>query len=136
LGSSNGTYVNRRRVQDGVVNPGDEIRFDTLVFQVEAPEPPIVEDNGGEKTSFRPLVSESAPQPVASKPAAAPAAASAATPAPAASASKPRPVAPAPVEAKVDNSAAVTTKTSGNGGMIAVAAVVVVGLAVAAWFFI
>lgn len=134
LGSSNGTYVNRRRVQDGVVNPGDEIRFDTLVFQVEAPEPPIVEDNGGEKTSFRPLVGESAPQPVASKPTAAPAAASAATPAPAAS--KPRPVAPAPVEAKVDNSAAATTKTSGNGGMIAIAAVVVVGLAVAAWFFI
>lgn len=38
LGSSNGTFVNRKKVQEGVVHGGDELRFDTLVFQVVAPE--------------------------------------------------------------------------------------------------
>lgn len=61
LGSSNGTYVNRRKVQEGVVNPGDELRFDTLVFQVEAPEVPVVaEEQGGDKTMFRPAVAVAA----------------------------------------------------------------------------
>lgn len=38
LGSSNGTFVNRKKVQEGVVHGGDELRFDTLVFEVIAPE--------------------------------------------------------------------------------------------------
>ena len=79
LGSSNGTYVNRRKVQEGVVNPGDELRFDTLVFQVEAPEAPVdVWDDGGDKTMFRPAVAVATQQSPASavaasaKPASAP----------------------------------------------------------------
>lgn len=69
LGSSNGTFVNRKKVDDAVVSHGDEIRFDTLVFQVEAPggaSAPAPED-GGDATQFRPAVSVPASQPVAQK---------------------------------------------------------------------
>lgn len=37
LGSSNGTFVNRKKVTETALRPGDEIRLDTLVFRVEAP---------------------------------------------------------------------------------------------------
>lgn len=50
LGSSNGTFVNRKKVQEGVVHGGDELRFDTLVFEVVAPEG-VEED--AETTQFR-----------------------------------------------------------------------------------
>lgn len=89
LGSSNGTYVNRKKVQEGIVNPGDELRFDTLVFSAEGPGDEPQEQ--GEATQFRAAID---PDAVASgdraKPAARPAAASApaatARPAPAQSA--------------------------------------------------
>src|SRR5690606_9620983 len=61
LGSSNGTFVNRKKIDDSVVNPGDEVRFDTLVFQVEAPggQAPV-SDDGGDATQCRPGVSVAA----------------------------------------------------------------------------
>ena len=96
LGSSNGTYVNRKKVQDAVVNPGDELRFDTLVFLVESPEdgaPQVVEpeaESEGERTMFRPAVALSG----------SPAAASAAPAAPAAAQPKPAPTPAAPVARK------------------------------------
>lgn len=37
LGSSNGTYINARRVQQGFLNPGDELRLDAVRFIVVAP---------------------------------------------------------------------------------------------------
>jgi len=37
LGSSNGTYINGRRVQQGFLNPGDELRLDAVRFIVVAP---------------------------------------------------------------------------------------------------
>lgn len=37
LGSSNGTYVNDKRVENAVLKVGDELRLDTLRFQVTAP---------------------------------------------------------------------------------------------------
>jgi pSer/pThr/pTyr-binding forkhead associated (FHA) protein len=37
LGSSNGTYVNNRRVQQGFLNPGDELRLDAVRFILVAP---------------------------------------------------------------------------------------------------
>ena len=37
LGSSNGTYVNGRRVQQAFLNPGDELKLDTVRFIVVAP---------------------------------------------------------------------------------------------------
>ncbi|MDF1780921.1 MAG: FHA domain-containing protein [Alcanivoracaceae bacterium] len=74
LGSSNGTYVNRKKVDDAVVNAGDEIRFDTLVFQVEAPAnaapvTPAAPSEGADSTMFRPAAAAPAPKPAASQPA-------------------------------------------------------------------
>lgn len=37
LGSSNGTYINNRRVQHGFLNPGDELRLDAVRFILVAP---------------------------------------------------------------------------------------------------
>lgn len=37
LGSSNGTYINAKRVQQGFLNPGDELRLDAVRFIVVAP---------------------------------------------------------------------------------------------------
>lgn len=37
LGSSNGTYINNRRVQQGFLNPGDELRLDAVRFILVAP---------------------------------------------------------------------------------------------------
>lgn len=84
LGSANGTYVNRKRVNEAVVNPGDEIRFDTLVFEVESTRAQtLTATDGDEATRFQPALkaaeaSESSPL---SEPAVTPAAPAAATPA-------------------------------------------------------
>ncbi len=133
LGSSNGTYVNRKKVQEGVVNPGDELRFDTLVFQVEAPEAPVVEESAGDKTMFRPAVT-AAPasgQPAAAAAPARPASPPASAPAPAAkpAASKPaQQAAPRPASAPAQAS-----NGSSKVGLIVVA-VAVAGLIGVAWF--
>jgi pSer/pThr/pTyr-binding forkhead associated (FHA) protein len=37
LGSSNGTYINNKRVQHGFLNPGDELRLDAVRFILVAP---------------------------------------------------------------------------------------------------
>lgn len=37
LGSSNGTYINGKRVQQGFLNPGDELRLDAVRFVLVAP---------------------------------------------------------------------------------------------------
>jgi len=37
LGSSNGTYINNKRVQTGFLGPGDELRLDTVRFILVAP---------------------------------------------------------------------------------------------------
>lgn len=37
LGSSNGTYINNKRVQQGFLSPGDELRLDAVRFIVVAP---------------------------------------------------------------------------------------------------
>jgi pSer/pThr/pTyr-binding forkhead associated (FHA) protein len=128
LGSSNGTYVNRKKVQEGVVNPGDELRFDTLVFQVEAPEAPVVEETAGDKTMFRPAVTAA---PVAGQPAAATAAPARPAAAPAAKPAATKPVQPAatrPAPAPVQSGS-----SSSKVGLI-VAAVAVAGLIGVAWF--
>lgn len=61
LGSSNGTFVNRKKVDDSVVLSGDEIRFDTLVFQVESPEPAVQAETDVDSTQFRPAVTVAGP---------------------------------------------------------------------------
>lgn len=127
LGSSNGTYVNRKKVQEGVVNPGDELRFDTLVFQVEAPEAPEVEETGGDKTMFRPAITSA---PASGQPAAAAAPARPAAPVARPAASKPVQSGAAPRPAvPADQSA----NSSSKVGLI-IAAVAVAGLIGVAWF--
>jgi pSer/pThr/pTyr-binding forkhead associated (FHA) protein len=37
LGSTNGSFINGKRVQHGFAAPGDEIGFDTLRFRLTAP---------------------------------------------------------------------------------------------------
>jgi pSer/pThr/pTyr-binding forkhead associated (FHA) protein len=37
LGSSNGTFINNKRVQQGFLNPGDELRLDAVRFIMVAP---------------------------------------------------------------------------------------------------
>jgi len=37
LGSANGTYVNGKRIQSGLLRPGDELRLDTIRFLLIAP---------------------------------------------------------------------------------------------------
>ena len=37
LGSANGTYVNGKRIQTGLLKPGDELRLDTIRFLLIAP---------------------------------------------------------------------------------------------------
>lgn len=97
LGSSNGTFLNRKKIQEGNVKPGDELRFDTLVFVVEAPGQQEEEEEDSNKTSFRAAVQipdsggaaakpapkpAAKPQPAAAKPAPKPAAKPAPAPAP------------------------------------------------------
>src|SRR5438876_792998 len=44
LGSSNGTYLNGTRIDVGVAQGGDELRFDTLRFVVVSPDQVIQRD--------------------------------------------------------------------------------------------
>ena len=37
LGSSNGTYINGQRVQQGLLKPGEELRLDNIRFLLVAP---------------------------------------------------------------------------------------------------
>lgn len=118
LGSSNGTFVNRKKIDDSVVNPGDEVRFDTLVFQVEAPggQTPATDD-AGDATQFRPAVSVATG---AAKPA------QPARPRPAA------PVAAAPAAPAVQP-AIPPAKASSPVGMIAIVVVLLAVGALAYW---
>ncbi|MBV1883952.1 MAG: FHA domain-containing protein [Pseudomonadales bacterium] len=38
LGSANGTFINGRKITEGLAQPGDEIRFDTIALRVVSPE--------------------------------------------------------------------------------------------------
>lgn len=121
LGSSNGTFVNRKKIDDSVVNPGDEVRFDTLVFQVEAPGAPALaaSDDAGDATQFRPAVKVSD------------------APAKPASQARPRPVTPAPAaqaSAAPAQAAAQPVKSSSSMGMVAIMLVLLVAGGLAYWF--
>lgn len=50
LGSTNGTFVNGKRVKESSLSPGDEVRFDQVSFKVEGP------IDGVRKTEVRPSV--------------------------------------------------------------------------------
>ena len=52
LQSSNGTFVNGKRVQQAYLKPGDELGFDNLKFRI------VCSEDDEEKTSVRPVVNE------------------------------------------------------------------------------
>ncbi len=45
LGSSNGTYVNDKRVMESDLKPGDTVRFDVLRFRVKGPDAEELDNN-------------------------------------------------------------------------------------------
>ncbi|MFZ5723498.1 MAG: FHA domain-containing protein [Pseudomonadota bacterium] len=122
LNSSNGTYINRKKITDGELKNGDEVRFDTFSFEVAGPggnttaQKAVAEADGEDRTQFR---TASAPAP-----AAAPA------PKPAA---KPNPVAPTSVQAKMPAEAPAAAGGGNNTVLIVLLVVVAAGVA---WFFL
>ena len=137
LGSSNGTYVNRKKIQQAVINPGDEIRFDTLVFDLEAPEPPEVARDGEDSTQFRPAITTTAAAPAVAKTTASPAPASAAAPVtPPVSAAA---ASPAQKSAPASGKPAPPQPTPAGGGSVLVPIIVLVLIAAAGagiWLFL
>lgn len=126
LNSSNGTYINRKKVMDGELKNGDEVRFDTFSFEVAGPAGNTTAqkaiatpaDDGEERTQFRtPAVPASAVAPAAAKPAAAPARSS--------------PVATTTVQPKTEE----TAKSAGGGNTVVIVLLLIVALGVA-WFFL
>ncbi len=97
LGSSNGTFVNRKRITESRLETNDELRLDTLVFRVEGP-PPRVPDDAEKTVEIGRAASVSAQQPVS------------------AGASSPQAVQPAqePVRAAMESSAPARTPVDIN----------------------
>lgn len=128
LNSSNGTFINRKKVADGELKNGDEVRFDTFSFEVTGPDgegsaravesdaaparPGIVETAARPKTEM----------PVAAKPAAGKPASSTAT---------------TRLQPKMENGQVPAENGSADGGGGSTKLVVIVALVVAvavAWF--
>ena len=119
LGSSNGTCVNGKKVNEHQLKPGDKISFDKSVFLVAGPvgevaTPSFLDDDEEEATMFRAV----APMPKAPPP-------------------KIQPVASAAIQQAEDNvSAASGDLKSGKGGMIATGVIVVALVAAVAGYII
>lgn len=82
LGSANGTYINRRKMLEGNVKDGDELRLDTITLTIKGPKEdvapaaaPAAEQESDDHTAFRPAATPPPAAAPAAKPAAAPAAA-------------------------------------------------------------
>lgn len=61
LKSSNGTFVNEKRVTETSLKPGDMVRFDVLTFKVHGP--PAEQQTGSVKTQSTLIRQPEAPQP-------------------------------------------------------------------------
>lgn len=61
LGSSNGTYVNGRRIQEEDLDPGDTIKIGSLVFVVQLDGQPSVQDINTDPTKQSPAVAINGP---------------------------------------------------------------------------
>lgn len=123
LNSSNGTYINRKKISEGELKNGDEVRFDTFSFEVTGP--------GGSTTAQKPVGDDSSTQMRSPAPgtAATPPLKSAAAPVP----GKTSTVAPTRVQPKMD--APPPPAKSGGGGVVVILLLVAVA-AGAAWFFL
>ncbi len=127
LNSSNGTYINRKKVADGELKHGDEVRFDTFSFEVAGPtglaKVAAPDEEGAEHTQFRGSMATGT-RPKTDVPAAVPAA---------------KPVKPASTTAATKLQPKMDTAVqneSGSGGGMMVVGIVVVAVAAAAWFFL
>jgi pSer/pThr/pTyr-binding forkhead associated (FHA) protein len=60
LGSSNGTYVNGKRVQQAFLNPGDELKLDTVRFIVVAPGMEMAQQTARLATANEPVAAAAA----------------------------------------------------------------------------
>ena len=56
LGSSNGTFVNGKKVSSGELYPGDQIQFDVLTFTVEGPVDLDATEREPNATIMRPII--------------------------------------------------------------------------------
>lgn len=56
LSSSNGTFINGKKVASGELYPGDQIQFDVLTFTVEGPAEAVRQNRDPNATIMRPVV--------------------------------------------------------------------------------
>ncbi len=108
LGSSNGSFLNGKRIEESALAHGDEVKFDAVVFKIIGPSQPVDSFDEADMTQFRPAIAPvvapkpaPVPAPIAAVPRPAPVATpepvvkSAPTPAPVSAAPTLTPVAPA-----------------------------------------
>lgn len=138
LNSSNGTYINRKKVADGELKNGDEVRFDTFSFEVVGPggaAAAAAPAQEAENTQYRPAVAETGTRPKTDvpEPAAKPASSNTKPPS-ATAATRIQPKAPDIAPADAGNGSAGGGEGGGNTKVV-IAAVVVVAAALA-WFLL
>lgn len=72
LNSSNGTYVNGKKVAKALLKAGDELSFDTLRFKVAAPEQPpkpsVSQEDDLDRTTMRPAITSEEMERLAGEP--------------------------------------------------------------------
>lgn len=124
LNSSNGTYVNRKKVAEAELKAGDEVRFDTFSFEVDGPAAtPAAAESAAPAASARPTIKGAALTPPAV--AAEPARAAPAKPAPATRPAAGNPPAPSQPAAA----------GGGNNALVILVLLLLAGGA-AAWFLL
>lgn len=136
LNSSNGTYINGKKISQGTAIAGDEVSFDTLRFRVIGPiidedKTTVRPSSDGDLTTIRPALNIPAGGPGAAKPAA-PRPQAKAKPKPAA---RPNKAVTKPQPQIQNTQAAPEEDGSKSMGMILAGVAVLVGAAVA-WFLL
>lgn len=125
LNSSNGTFINRKKVSDGELKNGDEVRFDTFSFEVAGP--------GGNTTAMKAVSAEEAEDRTQFRSAAN--IPSTPAPKPAAQPARSNPVAATKVQPKLAPAPAPATAKSGSSSVVLILLVLAV-LGGAAFFFL
>jgi pSer/pThr/pTyr-binding forkhead associated (FHA) protein len=133
LGSSNGSFLNGKRIEESVLKHGDEVKFDAVVFKIVGPSQPVDSFDEADMTQFRPAIPPvAAPKPTPAAPTPAPAPKPVPAPAPA-----PAPVAkPAPAPAPKPVAPVTSSASTGGPGLGPVVLLVLMGLAGVAAFFV
>ncbi|MFL0808991.1 MAG: FHA domain-containing protein [Agarilytica sp.] len=137
LNSSNGTYINGKKVSTAHAIAGDEVSFDTLRFRVIGPvidedKTTVRSSSDGDLTTIRPAVK--LPNVPGAKPASAAVKSRAAKPASSHSASAKPAAAVSSASNGASRSSSSSTDEGSNTAVIVIAALVVIGGAAAAFF--